>query len=87
MARDQKMTLNALENLLQVIQRFPDSKYARDAALKNDLTRDHLAGKHMAIGRFYQDQGEYLAAINRFRRVIQLYQTTTHATEALHRLV
>ncbi len=85
--RDQKMTRDALENLQQVVQRFPASKYARDAALKNDLARDHLAGKHMAIGRFYQTQGEYLAAINRFRRVIQLYQTTTHASEALHRLV
>ena len=85
--RDQKMTREALKNLGQVVQRFPDSKYARDAGLKIDLTRDHLAGKHMTIGRFYQSRGEYLGAINRFRLVIQDYQTTTHVPEALHRLV
>ena len=62
-------------------------KYTRDAELKIDLTLDHLAGKHMDIGRFYQDQREYLAAINRFRMVIERYQTTTHVPEALHRLV
>ena len=85
--RDQKMTRMALETLEEVVRRFPDSRYARDARLKIDLARDHLAGKHMEIGRFYQGQGEYLAAINRFRAVIQDYQTTTHAPEALHRLV
>ncbi|MEM7171575.1 MAG: outer membrane protein assembly factor BamD [Pseudomonadota bacterium] len=85
--RDQKMTQLALESLEDVVRRFPDSKYSRDASLKIDLALDHLAGKHMAIGRYYQDQREYLAAINRFRRVIELYQTTTHVPEALHRLV
>ena len=85
--RDQKMTRMALETLEEVVRRFPDSRYARDASLKIDLARDHLAGKHMEIGRFYQGQSEYLAAINRFRAVIQDYQTTTHAPEALHRLV
>ena len=85
--RDQKMTAMALESLRAVVQRFPDSAYARDASLKIDLTLDHLAGKHMAIGRFYQGQQEFLAAINRFRRVIESYQTTTHVPEALHRLV
>ena len=85
--RDQRMTREALKNLGLVVQRFPDSKYARDAGLKIDLTRDHLAGKHMTIGRFYQSRGEYLGAINRFRLVIQDYQTTTHVPEALHRLV
>ena len=85
--RDQKMTRMALETLEDVVRRFPDSRYARDASLKIDLARDHLAGKHMEIGRFYQGQSEYLAAINRFRAVIQDYQTTTHAPEALHRLV
>ncbi len=85
--RDQKMTRMALETLQEVVRRFPDSRYARDATLKIDLARDHLAGKYMAVGRFYQDKGEYLAAINRFREVIQNYQTTTHAPEALHRLV
>ena len=85
--RDQKMTRMALETLEDVVRRFPDSRYARDASLKVDLARDHLAGKHMEIGRFYQGQSEYLAAINRFRAVVQNYQTTTHAPEALHRLV
>ncbi len=85
--RDQKMTRMALETLQEVVRRFPESRYARDATLKIDLARDHLAGKHMSIGRFYLKKGEYLAAINRFREVIQNYQTTTHAPEALHRLV
>ncbi|MFQ5973247.1 MAG: outer membrane protein assembly factor BamD, partial [Alphaproteobacteria bacterium] len=69
-----------------VVRRFPESDYARDARLKLDLTRDHLAGKEMEIGRFYLKRGHYLAAINRFRTVIADYQTTTHAPEALHRL-
>lgn len=84
--RDQKNTQLALEALTEVVRRFPNTDYARDAALKIDLTRDHLAGKEMEIGRYYQKQGHYLAAINRFRRVIELYQTTTHVPEALHRL-
>ena len=85
--RDQKMTRLALENLDEVARRFPESKYARDSRFKMDLTRDHLAGKHMSIGRFYQKQGDYLAAINRFRIVIKDFETTTHVPEALHRLV
>ena len=85
--RDQGMTKRALEALDELVRRFPDSRYARDASLKIDLARDHLAGKHMEIGRFYQAQNEYLAAINRFRIVIGQYQTTTHVPEALHRLV
>jgi outer membrane protein assembly factor BamD len=85
--RDQRMTRRALANLDEVSRRFPDSKYARDSRFKMDLTRDHLAGKHMSIGRFYLSGGEYLAAINRFRIVIKNFQTTTHVPEALHRLV
>ncbi len=85
--RDQKFTKLALDALEEVARRFPESRYARDVSLKIDLARDHLAGKHMEIGRFYLKQGEYLAAINRFRLVIQDYQTTTHVPEALHRLV
>ncbi len=84
--RDQKMTEQALKALDEVVRRFPDSKYARDARLKIDLTRDHLAGKEMDIGRWYERQGQYLAAINRFRRVVDNFQTTTHVPEALHRL-
>lgn len=85
--RDQRMTTEALNALEELVRRFPRSKYTRDAELKIDLALDHLAGKHMDIGRYYQGQSEYLAAINRFRTVIERYQTTTHVPEALHRLV
>jgi outer membrane protein assembly factor BamD len=85
--RDQKLTELSLKALDDVVRRFPDSKYARDAKLKLDFTRDHLAGKEMEIGRYYLKRGEYLAAINRFKRVIDNYQTTTHVPEALLRLV
>lgn len=85
-ARDQKMTQLAMQALQEVVRRFPDSKYGRDARLKIDLTRDHLAGKEMEIGRYYEGQGAYLAAINRFKRVLDNYQTTTHVPEALYRL-
>lgn len=85
--RDQKATTLALTALEELVRRFPQSEYARDAQLKIDLALDHLAGKHMAVGRYYQSQSEYLAAINRFRTVIERYQTTTHTPEALHRLV
>jgi len=85
--RDQKVTEQALRALDDVVRRFPDSKYARDAKLKLDFTRDHLAGKEMEIGRYYLKQAEYLAAMNRFKRVVDNYQTTTHVPEALERLV
>ncbi|HAJ47517.1 MAG TPA: outer membrane protein assembly factor BamD, partial [Alphaproteobacteria bacterium] len=68
-------------------KRFPESEYARDARLKLDLAYDHLAGKEMAIGRYYLTRGQQIAAINRFRTVIEKYQTTSHVPEALHRLV
>lgn len=84
--RDQKTTELALKALDDVVRRFPDTKYARDAKLKLDFTRDHLAGKDMEIGRYYLRRGEYLAAMNRFKRVIDKYQTTTHVPEALERL-
>jgi len=85
--RDQKTTEQALKALDDVVRRFPDSKYARDARLKLDFTRDHLAGKEMEIGRYYLKGKQYLAAMNRFKRVIDNYQTTTHVPEALERLV
>ncbi|MFH1159171.1 MAG: outer membrane protein assembly factor BamD [Pseudomonadota bacterium] len=84
--RDQKMTEMALDGLKQVRERFPDGPYARDAALKIDLTMDHLAGKEMEIGRYYLERKQYQAAINRFEKVVEQYQTTTHVPEALHRL-
>jgi outer membrane protein assembly factor BamD len=84
--RDQKGTETALAQLQEVVNRFPDTSYARDAALKIDLARDHLAGREMEIGRFYQARSLPQAAIGRFRRVIEDYQTTNHVPEALHRL-
>lgn len=84
--RDQKMTELALKSLGDVDKRFPRSKYARDSRLKMELTLDHLAGKEMEIGRYYLERAQYLAAINRFRTVVDKYQTTTHVPEALHRL-
>lgn len=87
--RDQSNTEGALSALLDVTRRFPESEYARDARLKIDMTYDQLAGKEMEIGRFYEDKDQHLAAINRFKKVIDdpNYQRTTHAEEALHRLV
>jgi outer membrane protein assembly factor BamD len=84
--RDQGMTENAMSSLQEVVRRYPTTDYARDAQLKIDLTLDHLAGKEMEIGRWYQNRREYVAAINRFRAVVENYQTTTHLPEALHRL-
>jgi outer membrane protein assembly factor BamD len=85
--RDQKNTEKAAQALQDVVTRFPDSKYARDARLKLDLTKDHLAGKEMEIGRYYERQGLYVAAINRYQAVVKNYQSTTHVPEALARLV
>jgi outer membrane protein assembly factor BamD len=85
--RDQAMTQKALDGLADVVKRFPETPYARDARLKVELTIDHLAGKEMDIGRYYQKQQQYIGAINRYRVVIERYQTTTHVPEALHRLV
>ncbi len=85
--RDQAVTEDALDTLEEVVRRFPDTEYARDAKLKIDLVNDHLAGKQMEIGRFYLKQKKYIAAINRFRQVIDKYQTTTHTPEALYRMV
>ena len=85
--RDQGMTVAAEKSLNDVISRFPDSDYARDAKLKLDLTHDHLAGKEMMVGRYYLERDEYLSAANRFKTVIDDYQTTSHTPEALHRLV
>lgn len=84
--RDQKMTEQALVSLNELVRRFPDTEYARDARLKLELTLDHLAGKEMEIGRWYLKHGHYLAAILRFRTVVERYGRTTHVPEALHRL-
>jgi outer membrane protein assembly factor BamD len=84
--RDQGNTEEAQRALSDVIARFPNTPYARDATLKLDLVRDHLAGKEMAVGRYYQVRGQYLAAINRYKTVVDQYQTTTHVPEALERM-
>ncbi|MGE0179766.1 MAG: outer membrane protein assembly factor BamD [Sphingomonas sp.] len=84
--RDQQITRQALDSLGEVVRRYPGTPYADDARLKIDLVRDHLAGKEMEIGRFYQRRAQWLASTLRFRRVISDYQTTSHAPEALMRL-
>jgi len=85
--RDQAKTHDAERALTEVMRRYPDTEYARDASLKLALTHDHLAGKDMEVGRFYMKRQEYLAAVGRFRNVVERYQTTSHTPEALHRLV
>jgi outer membrane protein assembly factor BamD len=85
--RDQSITTQASDALGELIRRYPDSRYAADARIKLDLIKDHLAGKEMEVGRFYQRSGQWLAATYRFRSVVDNYQTTTHAPEALERLV
>ena len=85
--RDQKITQQASDAFNELIRRYPQSRYASDARLKLDLINDHLAGKEMEVGRFYQRSGHWLAAATRFREVIDKYQTTSHTPEALERLV
>lgn len=85
-ARDQGATRKAKEAFEEVITRFPNSEYAQDSKQKLLLTHDHLAGKEMAIGRYYQQQKFYLAAINRFNEVLENYQTSSQTPEALLRL-
>ena len=86
-SRDQEKTAKALETFQSVVQKYPKSDYADDAKYKIQVTQDQLAGKEMSIGRFYLNRRNYTAAINRFRNVLQYYQTTRHAPEALYRLV
>ncbi|PIW55203.1 MAG: outer membrane protein assembly factor BamD [Sphingomonadales bacterium CG12_big_fil_rev_8_21_14_0_65_65_10] len=85
--RDQKVTEQALTALREIVRRYPATDYATDARLKIDLVNDHLAGKEMEIGRYYQNSGKWLASALRFRQVVENYQTTSHAPEALFRLV
>ncbi len=85
--RDQENTFQALQEMRDIIERYPDSQYAKSAQMKFELALDHLAGKEMEIGRYYLNRGHYTAAINRFRVVVEEYQTTTQTPEALHRLV
>jgi outer membrane protein assembly factor BamD len=84
--RDQTSTYEAIQTLTDVINRFPDSAYARDARIKLRLAQNRLAGHDMEIGRFYEKQHLYAAAIGRYQDVISSYQTTTYTAEALERL-
>lgn len=86
-ARDQKITSQALSAMQELVRRYPDSRYAADARLKIDLVNDHLAGKELDIGRFYARNRQWIAASVRYRNVIDEYQTTSHVPEALYRLV
>ena len=85
--RDQAATMKALGAMQEVVTRYPDSEYVDDAQKKIVITRDQLAGKEMQVGRYYLERREFLAAINRFRTVVVLYQDTRHVEEALERLV
>ncbi len=85
--RDQATTVNAEAALQQIVRRYPESDYARDASLKLELTHDHLAGKEMDIGRYYLRDNQHLAAIGRFKNVVSGYETTSQVEEALHRIV
>ena len=90
--RDQKITLEAMSALQEVVNRYPDSRYARDARFKLDLVRDQLAGKDLAIGRFYEKRHYYLAAIERYKHALtyvdaQTKNQTKQEPEALFRLV
>jgi outer membrane protein assembly factor BamD len=85
--RDQAATEQARNALLEVTRRYPDTAYAADARLKTDMVYDQLAGKEMTVGRWYLRHGQPLAAVGRFKSVIDTYQTTSHTPEALYRLV
>ena len=86
-SRDQENSAKALAAFQAVVQKYPQSEYVEDSKYKITVTEDQLAGKEMSIGRFYLNRRNYTAAINRFRNVLQYYQTTRHAEEALYRLV
>ena len=85
--RDAEMTMLALNAFEDLLRRFPDGEYGRDAQLKADLARSHLAGKEMAVGRFYAQRGYHAAALRRFEEVVRTYQTTNQVPEALYRMV
>jgi len=85
-SRDQARAAKAAAFFTQIVEKYPKSEYAEDARTKLQVTRDQLAGKEMLVGRYYLEQRNYVAALNRFREVLAKYQTTRHAEEALMRL-
>ncbi len=84
--RDQQLSRDAIDTFQQLTRNFPDSQYSKDAREKMIVAADQLAGKEMSVGRYYLGNGQYTAAINRFRVVVERYQTSTHIEEALYRL-
>ena len=84
--RDQEMSRKAVQAMGEVYNKYPDSEYADDARKKVELARSQIAGKEMQVGRYYLERRQYLAAVNRFKNVVQHFQMTTHVEEALHRL-
>ncbi len=84
--RDQTTTAKAYEAMNALVEKYPESEYVGDARNKIRITRDQLAGKEMLVGRYYQERREFLAAINRFRKVVEEYPNTRHVEEALARL-
>jgi len=84
--RDQQLSKNAIDTYTLLIANYPKSDYAKDARDKMVIAVDQLAGKEMSVGRYYAGNGQYGAAINRFRTVVDKYQTSTHIEEALFRL-
>ncbi len=84
--RDAAMTKRSMDAFSELLRRFPDGVYAQDGQLKRDLASSNIAGKEMAVGRFYLKQGYISAAINRFQTVTDEYQTSNQVPEALYRL-
>ncbi|MEI3851336.1 MULTISPECIES: outer membrane protein assembly factor BamD [Ensifer] len=84
--QDQKPAMRAIEAMQAVVDRYPDSEYVDDAKSKIRFARDQLAGKEMQVGRYYLERKEYLAAVSRFRVVIEQYPNTNQVEEALARL-
>jgi outer membrane protein assembly factor BamD len=84
--RDQDLAYKAMDAMNVIVQKYPESEYASDARHKVEVAQDQLAGKEMQVGRYYQERREYVAAVNRFKYVVENYQTTRHVEEALHRL-
>jgi len=85
--RDQDVTVKALQELRLLIERYPDSKYAKDSAEKFDMAFSFLATKELEVGRYYLQRGYYTSAVNRFRKVVQEFRTTEQTPEALYRLI
>jgi outer membrane protein assembly factor BamD len=85
--RDQQVTEMAMKSFRTIIKRYPGTSYAQDAGMKMDLIHDQIGGKEMEVGRYYLQNGSYLAALNRFKGIVQEFQTSSHVPEALHRMV